>query len=66
MPPRVWLESQTDALTPEFGDDAIGVARGALFAVVLDRRPPLLLVNDLRFHVQLGAPQSMRHESHAR
>ncbi len=53
MPSRVWLESQTDALTPEFGDDAIDVARGALFAAFLDRRSPLPLVNDLRFHLQL-------------
>ncbi|MCP4118661.1 MAG: hypothetical protein GY737_25360 [Desulfobacteraceae bacterium] len=53
MPPRAWLERQADVLAPEFGDDAIDVARGALFAAFLDRRSPLPLVGDLRFHLQL-------------
>lgn len=53
MPPLGWLERQSEALEPEFRDDATDVARAALFAAFLDRRSPLPLVHDLRFQLQL-------------
>jgi hypothetical protein len=52
-PPRWWVEEQAARLAPEFGEDASDVARAALFCAFLDRRTPLPLVHDLRFHLQL-------------
>jgi len=52
-PPRWWVEAQAATLTAEFGDDAHDAARAALFTAFLDRRTPMPIVNDLRFHLQL-------------
>ena len=38
---------------PEFGDEATDTARAALFCAYLDRRTPLPLIHDLRFHLQV-------------
>lgn len=53
MPPLWWLEAQTEALRPELGADAHDAAMAALFVAYLDRRTPLPMVRDLRFHLQL-------------
>jgi hypothetical protein len=52
-PPAWWVADQAEALEPEFGEDALEAARAALFCAYLDRRTPLPLVHDLRFHRQL-------------
>ena len=52
-PERRWVERQAEALASEFGPDAPDAARAALFAGYLDRRTPLPLLRDLRFHLQL-------------
>jgi hypothetical protein len=52
-PPRWWVSEQAAALASEFGDDAEDAARAALFCAFLDRRTPLPLVHDLRFHLQV-------------
>jgi hypothetical protein len=52
-PARRWVESEAEALADEFGADARDAARAALFAAYLDRRTPLPLLRDLRFHLQL-------------
>jgi hypothetical protein len=52
-PPRWWVEEQAAALAPEHGDDVAETARAALFCAFLDRRTPLPLVHDLRFHLQV-------------
>ena len=53
MPPVWWLDEQAEALSQDYGDEARDIARAALFAAYLDRRSPLPLVQDLRFHLQL-------------
>lgn len=52
-PPRWWVGEQAEALARDFGDDAWEAARAALFCAYLDRRTPLPLVHDLRFHLQV-------------
>jgi len=52
-PPRFWVEQQAQELSSDFGPDAADAARAALFAAYLDRRTPLPLVHDLRFHLQI-------------
>ena len=52
-PPTWWLDEQAAALADDFGDAARDVARAALFVAFVDRRSPLPLVQDLRFHLQL-------------
>jgi len=52
-PPHWWIDEQAAQLAPELGEDAADVARAALFCAFLDRRTPLRLVHDLRFHLQL-------------
>jgi hypothetical protein len=52
-PERRWVDRQAKILSQEFGSDAPDVARAALFAAYLDRRTPLPLLRDLRFHLQL-------------
>jgi hypothetical protein len=52
-PPRWWVSEQAEALAADFGEDAEDAARAALFCAYLDRRTPLPLVHDLRFHLQL-------------
>lgn len=52
-PPRWWIESQREALAPEFGGQADEVARAALFAAYLDRRTPLPVLGELGFHLAL-------------
>ena len=51
--PHWWIDEQAAQLAPELGEDAADVARAALFCAFLDRRTPLPLVHDLRFHLQL-------------
>ena len=50
-PPRAWVERQAADLQDEFGDESADTARAALFAGFLDRRTPLPLLRDLRFHL---------------
>ncbi len=52
-PARRWVDREADTLGAEFGADARDTARAALFAAYLDRRTPLPLLRDLRFHLQL-------------
>jgi hypothetical protein len=52
-PPRWWILQQADDLAAEFGENALDVARAALFSAYLDRRTPLPIIHDLRFHLQL-------------
>lgn len=52
-PARRWVDREAEALASEFGADARDAARAALFAAYLDRRTPLPLLRDLRFHLQL-------------
>ena len=52
-PPRWWVAEQAEILAPDFGEEAQEAARAALFCAYLDRRTPLPLVHDLRFHLQL-------------
>ncbi|MCP4870581.1 MAG: hypothetical protein GY898_17900, partial [Proteobacteria bacterium] len=52
-PPTWWLDEQAAVLADDFGDQARDVARAALFVAFVDRRSPLPLVQDLRFHLQL-------------
>ncbi len=52
-PPRWWIEQQARELEDEFGEEAHEVAHAALFAAYLERRTPLPLIRDLRFHLQL-------------
>src|SRR6185369_6572754 len=52
-PPRWWITEQAQSLVFEFGDEAQDAARAALFCAYLDRRTPLPLVHDLRFHLQV-------------
>lgn len=52
-PPTWWVEQQAAELTPKLGDEAADAARAALFAAHLDRRSPMPIVNDLRFHLRL-------------
>lgn len=52
-PPRWWIEAQAKELYDTFGDDAEDAARAALFTAYIDRRTPMPIVNDLRFHLQL-------------
>lgn len=52
-PARRWVEREAPALAAEFGDEARDAARAALFAAYLDRRTPLPLLRDLRFHLRL-------------
>jgi hypothetical protein len=51
-PPRWWVDEQAGELA-ELGEDARDTARAALFCAYLDRRTPLPLVHDLRFHLQV-------------
>jgi hypothetical protein len=51
-PPRWWVDEQAGELV-DLGDDARDTARAALFCAYLDRRTPLPLVHDLRFHLQV-------------
>ncbi|MFW6012213.1 MAG: hypothetical protein ACOC92_00715 [bacterium] len=48
-----WVEAQAETLQGDFGPDAADAARAALFAAYLDRRTPMPLLRDLRFHLQL-------------
>jgi hypothetical protein len=52
-PPRWWIAEQAEDLAADFGDDAPDAARAALFCAYLDRRTPLPLVHDLRFHLRV-------------
>jgi len=52
-PARSWVERQAKLLEPEFGAEAAEAARAALFVAYLDRRTPLPLLRDLRFHLEL-------------
>jgi hypothetical protein len=52
-PPALWVDEQAEALEAEFGEEARAAARAALFAAYLDRRTPLPLLRDLRFHLEL-------------
>ena len=52
-PPSWWVEQQAAELTSKFGDEAPDAARAALFVAYLDRRSPMPIVNDLRFHLRL-------------
>jgi hypothetical protein len=52
-PASRWVEREAEALRDEFGSEARDAARAALFAAFLDRRTPLPLLRDLRFHLQL-------------
>jgi len=52
-PPRWWITEQARSLASDFGDEAQEAARAALFCAYLDRRTPLPLVHDLRFHLQV-------------
>jgi hypothetical protein len=52
-PPFWWIAAQAEDLRPDFGSDASAAARAALFCAFLDRRTPLPLVHDLRFHLQV-------------
>jgi len=52
-PARRWVDREAEALRGEFGADARDATRAALFAAYLDRRTPLPLLRDLRFHLQL-------------
>ena len=52
-PPRWWVTEQAATLAGDFGDEAEDAARAALFCAYLDRRTPLPLVHDLRFHLRL-------------
>jgi hypothetical protein len=52
-PPRWWVAEQAEDLALEFGEAAPDVARAALFCAYLDRRTPLPLIHDLRFHLQV-------------
>jgi hypothetical protein len=52
-PPRWWVVEQAEDLALEFGEAAPDVARAALFCAYLDRRTPLPLIHDLRFHLQV-------------
>jgi hypothetical protein len=52
-PPRWWVTEQARSLASDFGDEAQEAARAALFCAYLDRRIPLPLVHDLRFHLQV-------------
>ena len=52
-PPSWWIDQQARELEEEFGEEAREVAHAALFAAYLDRRTPLPLIRDLRFHLQL-------------
>lgn len=52
-PARRWVDREAESLGAEFGADARDAARAALFAAYLDRRTPLPLLRDLRFHLQL-------------
>ena len=52
-PPSAWVEREAQALVPRFGDDAYEAVRAAHFAAYLDRRTPLPLLADLRFHLAL-------------
>lgn len=52
-PPRWWVERQSQALEAEFGTEADEAARAALFAAYLDRRTPLPVLGELRFHLEL-------------
>ena len=53
MPPAWWLDEQEEELRGEFGERARDVARAAYFVAYIDRRSPLPVVHDLRFHLQL-------------
>jgi hypothetical protein len=52
MPPRWWVEREAATLT-EFGSDAREAALAAYFVAYLDRRTPLPIANNLRFHLAL-------------
>jgi hypothetical protein len=52
-PPRWWITEQAQTLAADFGVEAEDAARAALFCAYLDRRTPLPLVHDLRFHLQV-------------
>lgn len=54
-PPRWWVRREAAALRPQWGDEAEDVAAAAYFVAYLDRRSPLPIVNDLRFHRALVA-----------
>lgn len=53
MPPAWWIDEQAEALRGDFGEEASDAARAALFTAFLDRRSPLPIVHDLRFHLDL-------------
>ena len=50
-PARAWIERQAADLDAQFGDESADAAHAALFAAYLDRRTPLPLLRDLRFHL---------------
>ncbi len=55
-PPTAWVDREALALAPLLGTDAPAAkeaARAAHFAAYLDRRTPLPLLADLRFHLAL-------------
>ncbi len=52
-PARRWVDEQARRLGGEHGADAREAVRAALFAAYLDRRTPLPLLRDLRFHLDL-------------
>jgi hypothetical protein len=52
-PSRRWVDEQAGQLVSEHGEDARDVVRAALFAAYVDRRTPLPLLRDRRFHLQL-------------
>lgn len=52
-PPTWWVREQAAELHDTFGDDAENAARAALFTAYIDRRTPMPIINDLRFHLQL-------------
>ncbi len=52
MPPTWWVEREAATLT-ELGPDAREAAVAAYFVAFLDRRSPLPIADDLRFHLAL-------------
>jgi len=55
-PARRWLERQVAELAVDSGDasyDPLDAARATLFAAFLDRRSPVPILRDLRFHLRI-------------
>lgn len=53
MPPRWWVEREATLIEPEMGADAREAAMAAYFVAFLNRRSPLPIADDLRFHLGL-------------